>query len=903
MPEKKSFSQKIIELSILWKPLGIILAIGSGLAFVLYCYWPVITQPGIVPGADPTSFGHTAKIIVDYLKSHGRLPAIDHSWYAGFELRQAPPLIYAYLGTIYYFVHDIDLTMKIFHPLGTLLIFLITFYTMRKEGFPTLNAWLGAMLFAFMPTVFASFSSYTKLIALFFLPPAFYVTNKILTDFSPKYMLYLAILITGMMYAHPMTGVAFGLFLVFYAIIYAILDPKIITRRFFLVIFAIGFGCLLSGQYIIPFMFEKAGRTTLAREEQVFNFGLGTLIKNYIAEYGGALFGLLPLYIAIRLKNAKITAVFIAGLLCSFIYFAYYFGLGFIFPFNLSYGYIWIYAADFAFAYVLALVIPWSEIKTFGTYFLRIGLAVLIIAFSFFMANKYVDIFRLANYQYEQYPADVLIATELGKYTNPGREMFSHYPFGLVNYMIGNLSNKMCIEGHYFGISRIGTNIALMADAIHNSKPEYVINELENLNVRYFIANQVLQDLYYVDPKTGEQIYVGQKMIDELLKNGYKLVYQTPKSLDNHGNPIKNSYKLYYLDKSSTFVMPVDEKVFAIGKYSSVVATEMAPLGIKVLEGRSEGSIYFDSYSLDFLKNFDTVVLYGFGVNDKAKAEALARDYVAQGGHLVVDLFNMETSPLAESPNFLGVSTNRVKIQQTVKIERLGNNTLLKLMPTDFEIPGEIYDPGTGVIEIRKLKEWNSVNYIGLDKSLAKLESDENILSVLGYKNIDGNQVTFVGLNFFYHLYNSKNEKEALFIKDLIVGQKASAEMSSLDTIDTSSSETQATEQVFENDYLKFQISSQNNRLWLISMAYSKHWKAYINGQPIPIKNIDNLMVVQAPTGSNILELKYEPTKISILGWIISCLTLAVLIFMVFYSRLYNARNVRNTKERSQEVK
>jgi len=59
-----------------------------------------------------------------------------------------------------------------------------------------------------------------------------------------------------------MTGVAFGLFLVFYAIIYAILDPKIITRRFFLVIFAIGFGCLFwqteKRTKTIPINFEKA---------------------------------------------------------------------------------------------------------------------------------------------------------------------------------------------------------------------------------------------------------------------------------------------------------------------------------------------------------------------------------------------------------------------------------------------------------------------------------------------------------------------------------------------------------------------------------------------------------------------------------------------------------------------
>lgn len=884
MPERKSFSQRLMALDWLWGPLGILIAIGSGLAFVLYCYWPVITQPGIVPGADPTSFAHTAKMIVDYFKAHGSLPVIDPTWYAGFELRQAPPLIYFVLGSIYYLIHNIDLTMKIFHPVGTFLIFLSMFYLMRKEGYQTLNAWLAAMLFAFMPSVFASFSSYTKVLAIIFLPLAFYATNQILIKNSLKHLVYLAFLIMLVIYSHPMNGIVFGMFLSMYAVIYAIVDRQIITRRFFLVIGAIGLGFLLSSQYVVPFLFEKVGRTTLPPEEVVFNFGFGRLMLNYIAEYGGALFGLIPLYVAIRKKIPKITATYLAAVLSTVIYFAYYFNIGFFFPFNMSYGYIWIYTADFAFAYVLALVIPWSKIQSLGPYFLRIGLAILIIAFSFFMANKYVDIFRLANYQYEKYPADVQISQELSKYDNPGRVMISHYPFGLVNYMIANFTNRKSVEGHYFGISRIGTNIALMADAIHNSKPEYVINELKHLNVRYFVANQYLQDMYYQDPKTGEKIYVGLKMIDELLKNGYKFVYQTPFNSDAQGKPKKDSYKLFYLDKPSTYVMPVKEKIFAIGKYSYVVAAEMAPLGVNVLEGRSSGSEYFDDYSLDFLKNFDTIVLYGFGYRDKVKAEDLARAYVAQGGHLVVDLFNMEVSPLADGPNFLGVTTCPIKLKEAAQIQPLTNG-LAKMIPTTFDIPGEIYDPGTGVIETRQLKEWNAVEYIGLDQSLARLKTDENIASIFGYKNIGTGEVTFIGLNFFYHLYNTNDKNEAKFIKSLIQGNIQTGE-----AIDTD-----AREIIFANDYLKYQLHSPTNQLWLISLAYSKHWKAYINGQPTPVKNIDNLMVIQTPAGSNVLELKYESTAVSILGWLLSGLTLVILIFMLIYSKFYHG-NINETE-------
>ncbi len=53
------------------------------------------------------------------------------------------------------------------------------------------------------------------------------------------------------------------------------------------------------------------------------------------------------------------------------------------------------------------------------------------------------------------------------------------------------------------------------------------------------------------------------------------------------------------------------------------------------------GSIYLDDYDLDFLKNFDNLVLYGFGYHDKAKVEKLVSDYAKQGGHVMIDMLNM----------------------------------------------------------------------------------------------------------------------------------------------------------------------------------------------------------------------------------------------------------------------
>jgi len=878
MPEKKSFSQKLMEKSPIWGPIGMGISIITALLVILIIFWRIITETGTVPGADPTSFAHTARVIVDYFKQTGHFPPIDFTWYAGFEHMHTPPLINFILGFIYYLTNNIWVALRIFQPAGVGLFFLGMFYLMKKEGYPTLNAFLAAMVFAFMPTIFNTYGSYTKMVAIFFLPIAFYFTNQILTKVQIKYIAYLAIIECLIILAHPMTGIVFAIFLTGYSMLYAILDRQIITRRFLLVILGIGLGFVLSSQYIIPFFLEKVGRTAIPAEEAtVPNLGLLRIYQDFKAQIGGAIFALLPLYVIWREKNAKLTALYLMGLLSAFIFFGYYFGFGFYFPFNLTYGYIWFFMTGFAFAYLLGLVVPWTKVKDIATYFLRVEAVICIAIFYLYSANFYIHFTQLVNYKNEQFPANFDLARALNEIPNPGRVFPSHYPFGMTNWILGIATDKPNVEGHYFGISRIGKYIALTADAIHNSYPQYVLYKLDNLNVRYFLANTVLMNM-----KNYKGTMVGQEVLEKLTQNGYKLVF---KSKDNYNSQeMLDRYWLYYLDKPSTYIMPVDEKILGIGKYSPTLAAAVSPAKIKILESGSE---YLDDYQIEFLKNFETVILYGFSYRDKAKAEEIAREYVAQGGNLVVELFNAGISPLADTPNFLGVTSYRQKITQSTNLEILGDQPIGQMIPKSFDIPGEIYDPGTGTLEYRQLTEWNSLEYLGLDESLARLPDDENIFSIFGYKNINGGKVTFVGMNFFYHLYLSHNENELKFVKNLMKNPNISL---------NNSSEPKLIQKEWTPEKLKFEVSTDKERLLLISLAYSPHWHAYLNGQPIKVRNIEDLMVVQVPAGSSTLEMKYERTTVSKFAWLMTIITGIFLLGLIIFSK-YFYKKMKNASQ------
>lgn len=866
MPEKKSFSQKIME-SWIWGPIGIVISIIIGTLVVLYVFRGVISNPGIAPGADVSSFAHTAKVMVDYFKIYHRFPAMDLSWYAGFELFHAPPMISVFLGTIYYFTHDIYLTTRIFHPVGIGLLFLGMFWLMKKEKYSTLNALMAGLILIFMPTILLSLFSYTKLASLIFWPFGLYFTNQILTTNNNKYIAYLAITIGLIVYSHPMMAIVFGVMMTFYSTIYAILDRKIVSRRFFFVILAVALGFLLGAKYIIPFVLESAGRLDVSTQTQQFIGGFWELFRNF----GGFSLLVLPmasLYVVWRRREAKLTALYLSGLLAFFILLGYYFfSLGNFFPFNQTYYYVWSFYFVFTTAYLLGLLIEGNKIKNLTSYFIKIISAVIVVLLVVYVVNhptSYLRYFTI-NDNPVTYNADIRLVQAIDKIPNPGRVYITHYPFGFINWFLWLGTDRPNIEGHYYGIAEINKQIAHIGDAIHNNYPDYAINKLKHLNNRFLVTNYILARLKV---STGEP--VGQEFINKLPTYGYKFIDQFVYT-DGSTN------KLWYLDRPSSYIMPVDEKVLIIGKYSSTLASAISGK-ITAIEGGSE---YLDDYDQEFLKHFDTVVLYGFSYHNKHKAESIARNYTANGGNVVVEMFNMGISPLAENPNFLGVTGLSQKFDGPVNMDGLNvsRSPITNGLPKTFTMPGEITDVGDLTLPYIPLTSWTSLEYSGLDESLIKAPSDTDGFSVLGYKNVEGGKVTFVGMNYFYHLFLTHDKGELNMVTTLLQNSSSASQSptSNLFTV---------TRQDITPDNMKFEIQNDKERLLLISMSYTPHWKAYLNGQPIQIRKIEDLMVVQAPAGNYTLEVKYESTSIMKSGWIVSILTILFLVYLIISNKL-----------------
>ncbi len=79
-------------------------------------------------------------------------------------------------------------------------------------------------------------------------------------------------------------------------------------------------------------------------------------------------------------------------------------------------------------------------------------------------------------------------------------------------------------------------------------------------------------------------------------------------------------------------------------------------------------------------------------------------------------------------------------------------------------------------------------------------------------------------------------------------------------------------------DRLELETSSDAPGLLMLSESYDPGWKAYVDGEPVPVLVADHLLrAVPIPAGEHVVELRYEPTSLKI-GIAISAATVATIV-------------------------
>lgn len=753
---------------------------------------------------------------------------------------------------------------RIFTWLMFSLISLSVFVVIRQK-YGVWNAVIGALIYIFVPIVFwQGIESYTRGFSVIFFPLAFYLVNSLLEKQDKiKIIILLAFVIALTILTHPMMGMILVIFFTFYLFIRLILDINLKKFSIFLWFFAVFLGLGLISWYLLPYFGESRGWSSLP--SQLYKAYTPELTKQVVLlSVSLFIFSIFSIWFN---RTKERLAIFITALISMF------FALGSYLPIvpqlpliSQIYPLVILMFTGFLFSYLVATAIDFESLSNrllpkqkILQPFLSFFIAFIIISLPFLESAAFNKIFQLKSLPISSF--DKKIAGELEAYPNDGRVIPMKYPFSAL-WTVPEDARKAMVEGHYNSATPMGKQIAWLYDALDNRWYDYTFKKLSLWNTRFILKTEHLSPYL--------------KFLSLLKKANFDRV---------HEGVMGQGYDLYFKNKPSDYLIPLKEKFLVVGKYAMVASS--------IIDSSVQGgSIYIDDYDLQTLKLFDGLILYGFTFRDKGKAEALVSKYAESGGNVIIDMLGY-VSPLEEHPSFMGV-TAYDRFRNKPMIFDVAQNSIIKAedIPLRYKLPSYYVD-----LKKKKFKEWRFVTYFGLDNKVAtirrplKRNGFANV--AIGYKQIKGQKIWFIGPNFFYHTFASHNRKQIRFLNTLL-------------KTDEERLKPKFDYQIFEKqskpELIRFSYKAKQDLPLFVSFTHSPHWKAYLDNKPLEVINLEDLIFLQLPAGKHKVLIKYENTPIHSVG---KGLTILALLFIggLIYNEKYNFRLWGSPKRRPKPKK
>ena len=143
---------------------------------------------------------------------------------------------------------------------------------------------------------------------------------------------------------------------------------------------------------------------------------------------------------------------------------------------------------------------------------------------------------------------------------------------------------------------------------------------------------------------------------------------------------------------------------------------------------------------------------------------------------------------------------------------------------------------------------------------------------VVGWKNVDGGRVYFVGLALGQQLGTACGGQIKALLERLMDLAAPRKEIFLLPF------EVQEAE--WGHDSFQFRYSADKTELVWVSVTYSRRWKAFLDGEPLLVRNLENLILLELPAGEHEVILRYGMTWVSWLGIGIALLALLMLVLI-----------------------
>jgi len=348
--------------------------------------------------------------------------------------------------------------------------------------------------------------------------------------------------------------------------------------------------------------------------------------------------------------------------------------------------------------------------------------------------------------------------------------------------------------------------------AIARDCPDYVVRNLLLWNTRsVFISNQYNRVL-------------------ESLKNAGFLAVAKDNEKAILFNPTPSSY----------FMLP-ERNALAIGLAAQGLVMSFPWL----IQGRSP---CLEDYCPEDLARFRLIYLVEPQVRDFGRFKEMVAGLAGAGKKVIVEMGRAKTWPLFDTIPYWE-----------------------KIMPGATLVPTKD-SLFTGNISLDADPNGQAPAMGNLDGVWLEMINDATRAPVIGYKNVEGNKVYFVGLALGQQLNSSHGREIRTFLEQLMdIARPYKNIVPNMFPV----SDAQ-----WGHSGFSFRYNSESSSPVWISVTYTPRWKASVDGSPLSVRNLENLILLDLPPGKHVVSLHYGMTWVGWMGIVMSIFSLMLVIFV-----------------------
>lgn len=317
---------------------------------------------------------------------------------------------------------------------------------------------------------------------------------------------------------------------------------------------------------------------------------------------------------------------------------------------------------------------------------------------------------------------------------------------------------------------------------------------------------------------------------------------------------------LFFNSRPSSYFMRSNWNAMVIGLSSPGMEISFPWM----VEGYSD---YLEDYPDNYLDIFKLIYLVDPQIRDFNRFQQMIEDLAARGHMVVVEMGRSETRPLLDVYPYL------VTIEPGARLLAAQGSPLQQAVPLTPDINTQVASLGN------------------LDGVWMEMVLEDQKTPVIGYKNVKGNKVYFVGLGLSQQLQTSSKWEGGVNAESNNDRQINSLLDHFMDLAHPNKNIVPISFPVKEtnwrHDGFSFSYDSKQNIPVQVSVTYTPRWKATIDGKPWPLYNTENLILLKLPAGQHRVNIKYGMSWVGWAGIGISAASLLLMLFSAFQLEVF----------------